>query len=593
MNEKSFTSSLFACSRVLTLPVSVGGLSIGADAPIRVQSMTTTDTNDVQASILQSLRIVQAGGEIVRLTTQGVREAQSIGLVRDGLRQRGCSVPLVADIHFNPNAAEVAAARVEAVRINPGNYTGEAKRFRSDVDSISDDEWHRMIVDKISPLVGICKANNTAIRIGVNHGSLSDRIMAKYGDTPQGMVASCVEYLDAFEELGFRQIVISIKSSNTRVMVQTVRLLSATMRQRGVSYPLHLGVTEAGSDAEGRIKSAAGIGALLADGLGDTIRVSLTEAPEAEIPVAQALVDHFNRLRSVPPIPEVDTSSYSPYAYSRRNSLPVCGIGGLADPVVLSSSSDDSDADFFVSGSHMFPMGSDSSIPVFDALDSLPSDDATAAVRIALDDLSDGALASCRNRCNLILLAQPRSLNVLAELRAISLRLSAAGVSAPLVACLSSSQSDPVRFQIEAAATLGLIFIDGLADGIFLRNDSLDSRFLSQTAFLLLQATRARFTRTEFISCPGCGRTLYDIQSTVAAIKSRMGRLRGLKIGVMGCIVNGIGEMADADYGYVGAGRGNISLYRGREVVRRAIPQEQALDALAEIIKSDGKWIED
>ncbi len=573
ISSDSYCQSLFKYERQQTRQVRVGNVTLGGDAPIRVQSMTTTDTNDVEGSVEQSLRIVDAGGEIVRLTTQGEREAKSIGLISEELKRRGCNTPLVADVHFNPKAAETAAALVEAVRINPGNYTGEAKRFSKEADKMSDEEWHNLIVEKLRPLVEICKAHKTAIRIGVNHGSLSDRVMAKYGDTPQGMVASCTEYLDAFEELGFQDIAISIKSSNTRVMVNTVRLLSATMRKRGEVYPLHLGVTEAGSDAEGRIKSAAGIGALLNDGLGDTIRVSLTEAPEAEIPVARALVDHCQQLKEATVIPSVDTSKYTPYSYNRRETDHIGIAGGKTPPVVLvvSDASNVNNADATLR---------DMSTP-------------TPYATLTLEELLSGEFDRKKSADgDVTYIGITQSGNPMAELRAMALELANKGNRSPLIGYYKSKASDIDQFRLEMAADMGGLFIDGLLDGICVDAPNIAPEVAAESGQMLLQACRARFDRTEFISCPGCGRTLYDIQETVSRIKAEFGHLAGLKIGVMGCIVNGIGEMADADYGYVGAGRGKISLYRGKEIVKRSIDQAEALDALKQIIREDGRWTE-
>lgn len=577
-----YCPSLFKYVRQQTAQIHVGDLTLGGDAPIRIQSMTTTDTNDVPGSAAQSTRIANAGGEIVRLTTQGEREALSIGKVRDALRTDGVMVPLVADVHFNPKAAETAADLVEAVRINPGNYTGEAKRFNKDADKLTDEEWHSLIVEKLRPLVDRCKAHKTAIRIGVNHGSLSDRVMAKYGDTPEGMVASCTEYLDAFEELDFREIAISIKSSNTRVMVETVRLLAATLRQRGQVYPLHLGVTEAGSDAEGRIKSAAGIGALLNDGLGDTIRVSLTEAPEAEIPVAKALAEHCQKLAQAKEIAPVSARNYSPYAYNRRRSTANSqGIGGDAAPTVI-----------VIAPSEV--KTADQPLPTLPAADPIAQiERGEKNIGVRLSDITNPTTAGkIKAAKDVTLFGITESGNPMAELRAIALELTNQGISHPLVGCYTSDTTELGRLQLEMSADMGGLFIDGLLDGLCISAPAIEAEKVAESGLMLLQACRARFDRTEFISCPGCGRTLYDIQETVAEIKKELGGLAGLKIGIMGCIVNGIGEMADADYGYVGAGRGKISLYRGKEVVRRSMDQAEALDALKQIIKSDGRWKE-
>ncbi len=608
MAPDAYCPSLFACQRQTTHMVQVGNLTMGSEVPIRVQSMTTTDTNDVAASVEQSLRIVAAGGELVRLTTQGEREARSIGLVAQELRQRGCNTPLVADIHFNPRAAEVAAELVEAVRINPGNYTGEAKKFRTNAADISDAEWHNQIVAKLSPLVSICRKHKTAIRIGVNHGSLSDRIMARYGDTSEGMVASCIEYLDAFEELGFQDIVISIKSSNTRVMVQTVRLLAAVMRQRSTFYPLHLGVTEAGNDAEGRIKSAAGIGALLLDGLGDTIRVSLTEAPEAEIPVAQALVDYVEQARQMLPTISVDPKNFSPYAYVRRPTSSVLNIGGQNAPVLMLQTQEaptdpntcvPQGADWCLCADAKIAydqQGNQLSLCTVEQItaseeSNIPTISRPKLLPLNIWDLKNEAVveALARHPEVVVLTYAQDGLNCMAAVRAVALELMNRNLRNPLVVGYMSQSAKLEELQLQMAVDLGALLIDGLVDGICVSAFNHPQPQVVETADILLQATRARFTRTEFISCPGCGRTLYDIQEAVSKIKSRLGNHKGLKIGVMGCIVNGIGEMADADYGYVGAGRGKISLYRGREVVQRSIDQEQALDALVSLIESDLK----
>lgn len=592
---EAFAPSLFRYRRLPTRQIRVGGVTMGGDAPIRIQSMTTTDTNDVASSTAQSLRIVEAGGEIVRLTTQGEREARSIGDVRAEMDRQGCRAPLVADVHFNPKAAVTAAALVEGVRINPGNFTGEAKRFNADADTMSDEEWHALIVEKLRPLIETCRDHKTAIRIGVNHGSLSDRIMAKHGDTPQGMVASCLEYVEAMEEMDFGDIAISIKSSNTRVMVETVRLLVAALRRRGTAYPLHLGVTEAGSDAEGRIKSAAGIGALLNDGLGDTVRVSLTEAPEKEIPVARALVDHCSRLALAPAVREVETSCYSPFAYARRKTVETMGIGGSNAPVVMTMG-DREAADWKVSPHDSKASHDGMSAPIVHLSELAQRTDAFPIfVRLSLDELCDAPdsqTAALARSKGAIIIGHCMTGNYQAEIRALALELTNRGICSPLVCRHASHAADVETFQLEISADLGGLLIDGLIDGVYVDNANISPTVAAETALALLQATRARFSRTEFISCPGCGRTLYDIQETAGRIKSRFGHLRGLKIGIMGCIVNGIGEMADADYGYVGAGRGKISLYRGKELVRRSLDQGEALEALRQLIADDGRWVD-
>ncbi|MCQ2227579.1 MAG: (E)-4-hydroxy-3-methylbut-2-enyl-diphosphate synthase [Bacteroidales bacterium] len=564
MGNISFTDSLFEYRRNKTIEVPVGEISIGGDAPIRIQSMTTTDTNDVESSVEQAIRIIEAGGEIVRLTTQGRVEAENIGKIREGVRKRGYTTPLVADVHFNPNAAIVAAANVEKVRINPGNYTGEQKKFDQDADKMTDEQWMSLIEEKLRPLIDVCKKNSTTLRIGVNHGSLSDRIMAKYGDTPQGMVASCIEYISALEKLDFRRIVISIKSSDTRVMVETVRLLSATMRQMGRSYPLHLGVTEAGSDTEGRIKSAAGIGALLVDGLGDTIRVSLTEAPEAEVPVAKKLVEYVASKKNHQTIEVCDASAYSPFEYRRRQSDAVDNVGGVNAPVIIANSK----------------------------LADIQNVETDRYVRMSLSMLTEQKITELQLLKDRVIIAEAETTNPTAELRAFILKLSANTVKLPVVVSVRYADSDLDSFQLKASADTGLLFIDGLADGLMLINENLSADAIAETSLQILQATKVRYSKAEFISCPGCGRTLYNIQEATQRIKAVFGHLKGLKIAVMGCIVNGIGEMADADYGYVGAGPGKISLYRGKVLIKRALQEQDAINELVSLIKSDGRWIE-
>lgn len=588
MKPSDFCDNLFKYQRVNTRKVLVGELALGGLEPIRVQSMTTTNTNDTAASVEQSIRIIEAGGQIVRLTTQGRPEAQNMKEISEGLRSRGYITPLVADVHYNPAAAEIAAQYAEKVRINPGNYTGGAKRFDETADNMSQEEWMALIKEKLTPLVKVCKEHETTLRIGVNHGSLSDRIMAKYGDTPEGMVASCMEYLEALESLDFYDIVISIKASNTRIMVHTVRQLMAAMKAKGTVYPLHLGVTEAGSDAEGRIKSAAGIGALMIDGLGDTIRVSLTEAPEAEIPVAQALVDYISSKREAPEVENVDTSSYSPYTYEKRESNQVLNIGGQALPVVITNTP--GEADYYFDGTgYVDKQGNHYPMLLVSHIDECQE---TCFVVASLSDLTQETLGKLAKRNNVVVVASANSENQTVEYRAIILKLNNAGVKAPVVLWYTSQEAELSDYQLKASADLGLLFIDGLADGIMVSNENLKAKDVEDTAFVLLQAAQARFSKAEFISCPGCGRTLYDLQSTVQRIKARMGHLKGLKIGVMGCIVNGIGEMADAHYGYVGAGYDKISLYRGKQLVKKELNQEEALEQLIDIIKQDGLWIE-
>lgn len=526
---KKFCDSLNRYLHRTTGVVRIGSTAIGGDNPIRVQSMTNTDTNDTAASVAQVERIADAGGEIVRLTAQGRREAENLGAIRTELDRQGYSkVPLVADIHFLPSAALIAAEKVEKVRINPGNFNDRGGDF--------------------SHLIEICKRRGTALRIGVNHGSLAPEVVERYGDTPEGMVFSAMQFLRRCREADFDQVVVSIKSSNVRVMVHAYRLLVAAMREEGMAYPLHLGVTEAGDDREGRVKSAVGIGALLADGIGDTIRVSLTEAPEREIPVARLLSDYFSGREHHAPIPEVNEAFYSPYAYRKRESTVVAGIGGTHRPPIRSEIPAETASLFFETDIH--------------GIDRIPA--------------------------GKIVVLTTENLNGIAEQRAAFLRMEEAGIHNPVIIKRTYREQDPEVLRVKAAADIGPLFLDGFGDGIWIENldPAIPAEEIDALSLDILQAARVRISKPEYIACPSCGRTLYHIEKTLAAIKQRTSHLVGVKIGVMGCIVNGPGEMADADYGYVGSGPGRITLYKGREIVRRNIPEDQAIDALLELIES-------
>ena len=603
---------LFNYSRRETSVVNIGATPLGGDYPIRVQSMTNTNTLDTEACVAQIKRIVEAGGEYVRLTAQGTREAENLRNINAALRSEGCLVPLVADIHFNPNVADVAARYVEKVRINPGNYVDAARTFKH--LEYTDEEYARelqKIRDRFVPFLNICKENHTAIRIGVNHGSLSDRIMSRYGDTPEGMVESCMEFLRICVEEGFTDVVISIKASNTVVMVRTVRLLAATMEREGMHFPLHLGVTEAGDGEDGRIKSAVGIGALLADGLGDTIRVSLSEAPEAEIPVARKLVDYVTKRAGHPYIPGPQDTAFDYLNPTRRETQAVRNIGGGQVPVVIAARLDgqpDFDPqftpDYVYVGRHLAdnrPAGTqyivDADIwqgqadcwPAFKGDQLFFMAGCTAPLKflfITYMGLNDEVLACLKYHPEVVLIAQSNHPNRLGEQRALALQLMQEGLKNPVVYFQHYAEDNLEDLQLKAAADMGALLIDGLADGIFLFNQGkVDERCVDSTAFSILQAARARVSKTEYISCPGCGRTLYDLQGTIARIKAATAHLKGLKIGIMGCIVNGPGEMADADYGYVGAGRGRISLYRKKECVEKNIPEEEAVERLLKLIE--------
>lgn len=608
---------LFNYSRRETSVVNIGATPMGGSYPIRVQSMTNTATQDTEGSVAQAKRIADAGGEYVRLTTQGVKEAENLRNINAALRHDGYMTPLVADVHFNPRVADVAALYAEKVRINPGNYVDAARTFKH--LEYTDEEYAQelqKIRERFVPFLRICKENHTAIRIGVNHGSLSDRIMSRYGDTPEGMVESCMEFLRICVDEHFTDVVISIKASNTVVMVRTVRLLVAVMEKEGMHFPLHLGVTEAGDGEDGRIKSALGIGALLADGLGDTIRVSLSEAPEAEIPVARKLVDYVTRRKDHPYIPGPNVPTFNYLAPSRRQTVAVRNIGGDNVPVVIAArldgdlTTDPQFAPDYIYTGHQLPADAQEGVqyivdadvwegkpdtwPAFKG-DQLPFvSSCNAALKflfITYMGLNDEALACLKYHPEIVLVAQSNHPNRLGEQRALVHQLMQEGLSNPVVFFQHYAEEEKENLQIKAAADMGALVFDGLTDGIFLYNQgNIPATTLDATAFGILQAGRLRTSKTEYISCPGCGRTLYDLQSTIARIKAATSHLKGLKIGIMGCIVNGPGEMADADYGYVGAGRGKISLYKKKECIEKNIPEEEAVEKLIELIKANGDW---
>jgi len=576
--------------------IQIGKLLLGGNQSVRVQSMANTDTNDIENSVAQCLRIVEAGGEMVRFTTQGVREAENIGKIHAALREQGCNVPLVADIHFNANAADVAARNVEKVRINPGNYVGSIKI--GDTSDYTDEEFkteYQKIRARFIPFLNICKENNTAIRIGVNHGSLSERMMNRYGDTSRGMVESCMEFLRICNEENFHNVVISMKTSNTVMMVQTVRLLVDEMERENLHFPLHLGVTEAGDGEDGRIKSAVGIGGLLADGIGDTIRVSLSEEPEAEIPVGRLLVSYVSERTKQQPIEATEHVLHSRFEYSRRKTHAVGNIGGDNVPVVIASGNGDFETvpDFILSdGKVLSNTGELFSIYSVESIDELRKDtDETKFLKLKYSDLTPKLLGLLNEKRDIVVLLQTEHTNGVGEQRAFFHTLLNAGCTVPVILCRNYEENELQYLQIKAAADLGVLFIDGFGDGILLENKgSISTEKINSVAFGILQASRVRVTKTEFISCPGCGRTMFNLQHVVARVKSRTSHLKGLKIGIMGCVVNGPGEMADADYGYVGAGRGKVSLYKKKECLERNIPEDDAVNKLIELIKINGDW---
>ena len=580
----------FNYNRRISSVVKIGKLLLGGNQPIRVQSMANTDTNDIENSVAQCLRIVEAGGELVRFTAQGVRESESLKLIWDGIRAKGCNVPLVADIHFNANAADVAAKYVEKVRINPGNYVGSVKT--GDTSDYTDEEFeaeYQKVRARLIPFLGICKEHKTAIRIGVNHGSLSERMMNRFGDTSRGMVESCMEFLRICHEENFNDVVISMKTSNTVMMVQTVRLLVDEMAKENLHFPLHLGVTEAGDGEDGRIKSAVGIGALLADGIGDTIRVSLSEEPEAEIPVAKSLVSYICERENHKPIVAAENLLFDRYEYARRKTHAIGIVGGENVPVVLASK-----AGKFVTTPDFILEQSENKVYTVAEIDLLLHDEAELKfLKMSFPDLTPQLLGLFIERKDIVILLTTRHLNGVGEQRAFFHTLLNAGCTVPVVICRNYTENDLQQLQIKAAADLGVMFIDGFGDGIFIENDGqISVEEINSVAFGILQASRVRVTKTEYISCPGCGRTMFNLQTVIAQIKARTLQLKGLKIGIMGCIVNGPGEMADADYGYVGAGRGKVSLYKKKECVERNIPENEAVEKLIELIKVNGDWQE-
>lgn len=547
--------------------------------------MANVSTMDTDASVVQAISMARAGAEYIRFTAQGIREARNLGVIRKRLNEQGCHTPLVADIHFNPKAAEVAAEFVEKVRINPGNYVDGARTFRADYTDEDFAEGVRKIRERFVPFLRLCRAHGTAIRIGVNHGSLSDRIMSRFGDTPEGMTESCMEFLRLCREEQFDDVVISIKASNTVVMVRTVRLLVRTMDREGMHYPLHLGVTEAGNDEDGRIKSAVGIGALLTDGIGDTIRVSLSEPPEAEMPVARELIDHINRTRAEEYAPMPADFEGTETDYFRRTRM-VGDIGGGRQPVVLAEYTNGEEPDETLRPDYLRHLPDGTFTSTKDKRRTVP---APHFVELTPDELTDSRLEALNADESSVIILRSVHTDSVNETRAAILHLRAAACQAPVILRRDYHEADLDSLRIAASADLGVLLIDGIADGLLLTQGGHSTPDTDRLAFGILQATRRRMSRTEYISCPGCGRTLYDLHQTISRIKAATGHLKGVKIGIMGCIVNGPGEMADADYGYVGAGPGRVSLYRGKECVLRSIPESEAVDRLLELIASDRK----
>ncbi len=550
---------VFDYKRRPTIEVNVGGVAVGGANRIALQSMTNTSTMDTEGSVAQCHRIADAGADIVRLTAQGIRESENIGRIRALLRESGVEVPLVADIHFNPKAAFAAAEVTDKVRINPGNFIDPGRTFKRLTYT---DEEYRAEIDRIEqafvPFLDVCRAHGTAIRIGVNHGSLSDRIMSRYGDTPAGMVESAMEFLRVAVKHNFADVVISIKASNVAVMVETVRRLVKAMDAEDMHFPLHLGVTEAGDGEDGRIKSAVGIGTLLAEGIGDTIRVSLSEAPENEVPVAAELAGYITGRGSAPSVGGQFAPGYDDIVPERRESVEVDGIGGKKSTVIVS--------------------------PLEMSLGDY--------LAVSADDGIESVLDAVRKSPGKVVVLESSNPNVTGAIQAVAHAMSREGLKNPIVAKIDYADVPADKTRIRAAADFGTLLMNGLQDAIWIESSTMSADETYALALGILQATRIRFSKTEYIACPGCGRTLFDLQATLKAVKEATGHLKGLKIGVMGCIVNGPGEMADADYGYVGAAAGHVSLYKGKECVKKNIPQAEAIPLLIDLIKECGDWVE-
>ena len=638
MLVKPYCNSLREYSRFVTREVKVGGLGIGGSNPIRLQSMTTTDTMDTNATVEQSIRMIEAGCELVRITAPSINEARNLEEIKKQLKARGYNTPICADIHFTPNAAEFAARVIEKVRVNPGNYADKKKFEQIDyTDDAYEAELER-IRNRFTPLIKICKEYGTAMRIGTNHGSLSDRILSRYGDTPLGMVESALEFLRICEDNRYYDIILSMKASNTQVMVQAYRLLVQKMIETDRNYPLHLGVTEAGDGEDGRIKSAVGIGTLLEDGLGDTIRVSLTEEPEYEIPVAKSLADRYNKIQNSEFRIQNWNLPYSPYAYERRHTQEVLNIGGKNVPRVISDFSTkekisaatlfacgynysvpldkwnltEQAADFIYAGNKLIDFelpgtlgiiynsetwaqhaGQNQCYPLFSAKEYQVAEKKSATLNFVLVEQETLAALLELDLTNVVLIFDSAKEMAMPELRSMFVYLQELQSKVPVIIKRNFKDLPEQDFQLFSSTDIGALLIDGFGDGVWIQQDHCVSpQVCNSTGFGILQAARTRISKTEYISCPSCGRTLFDLQETTAKIRTVTDHLKGIKIGIMGCIVNGPGEMADADYGYVGTGVGKISLYKGKEVIKKNVSSENAVQELVSLIKEGGDWVE-
>ena len=643
----SFTNSLTTYSRLKTHQIKVGGIVLGGNTPIRLQSMTTANTMNTAATVAETIRIYEAGADFVRITAPNIKEAKNLSVIKASLVRQGFNIPLIADIHFTPNAAIEAARIVEKVRINPGNYADKKKFQQIEyTDSQYAAEIER-IYERFAPLVKVCKQEGTAMRIGTNHGSLSDRIMSRYGDTAFGMVESALEFVRICQDLNYNDIVLSMKASNTQIMVQAYRLLvNKLMEESGLIYPLHLGVTEAGEAEDGRIKSAVGIGTLLEDGIGDTVRVSLTEAPELEIPVCKKLVARYTNRENHKPISPIKIYPILPFQYHKRKSIAISNVGGKNVPVVVADLSgeeittstqlknigytydaaldkwklSDQAADFIFAKKRL-PFELPGTLKVLIAanvwLQNQHKNKSTATGELKYyplvaahqlinynfkdnihfittenDVLSDSLAAHLSKNKKAILVIESKNTHRMPALRRLMVDLINKKINNPVIVKCNFTTDDVEQLMVDSGTDFGGLFIDGLGDGVWMTAPHHTIKLINETAFYILQATRTRISKTEYISCPSCGRTLFDLQETTAMIRAKTHHLKGVKIGIMGCIVNGPGEMADADYGYVGSGTDKITLYKGQEVVKKNIAAEGALDALVDLIKENGDWVE-
>ncbi|MCY7410533.1 MAG: (E)-4-hydroxy-3-methylbut-2-enyl-diphosphate synthase [Chitinophagales bacterium] len=639
MNNK-YCNSLTEYSRLKTREVKVGDVGIGGSNPIRIQTMTTTDTMNTLATVEQSIRCIEAGSELIRITAPSINEAKNLEAIKKELRKRGYNTPLIADIHFTPNAAEVAARIVEKVRINPGNYIDKKKFQLLEYTDAEYFEEVERIREKFVPLIRVCKEYGTAMRIGTNHGSLSDRIMSRYGDTPFGMVESAFEFLRIAEDENYFNIILSMKASNTQVMVQAYRLLVSKMMETDRNFPIHLGVTEAGDGEDGRIKSAIGIGSLLEDGIGDTIRVSLTEESEFEIPVAKVLANRYNNKIKVPSIPPVTFSPINPFEYSKRKTNAVKNIGGHQVPIVVmdfstereitpttfisagylyNSTTDkwnisDMAADYIFIGDHELNFelpgtlsiiqnfsslknnfGNEKCYPLYSVTEYLKKEINTSTlhfIQLSLKEISDQLIDALYKNSNAVIILTTEHFNGMMEQRRFFFRLLEEEILNPVIIKRHFTDLTVEELTLYSSTDIGSLFLDGFGDGVWLKAEQHLPQLVNRICFGILQGTRQRISKTEYISCPSCGRTLFDLMETTSMIRSRTNHLKGLKIAIMGCIVNGPGEMADADYGYVGSGVGKITLYKGKEIMKRGINSEIAVDELIGLIRENGDWIE-